>query len=138
MPTTRSSRSPRRRNESGGPRAATGRQRRRRTLIMIVGRTGAAAAMALGVRVLAVACAGLPPAQTDQTMAPPAPAPAGSGYETPPVLKATDLAPAGLLSGPNFRVTSDLATTGLLGVFAMQSDFGPLDPHGVDLLRIRV
>ena len=105
---------------------------------MIRGRTVAAVAMAFGVLVLTVACAGPPPAQTYQTMAPTAPAPAGAGYETPPVLKASELAPAGLLSGPTFRVAPEVPTTGLLGEFAIQSDFGPLDPHGVDLLRIRV
>src|SRR5262245_24810494 len=105
---------------------------------MMVRRTVATAAIGFVVLMLAAACAGPPPAQTYQTMAPTAPAPVGAGYEAPPVLKASDLAPAGLLSGQTFRVAQEVATTGLLGEFALQSDFGPLDPHGVDLLRIRV
>jgi hypothetical protein len=110
----------------------------RETPIMTVGQTVREVAIACLVLVLAVACAGPPPAQTYQTSSPAAPPPPGSGYEAPPVLKATDLAPAGLLSGPTFRVAPEVPTTGLLGEFAIQSNFGPLDPHGVDLLRIRV
>jgi hypothetical protein len=87
---------------------------------------------------LAAACAG-PQAQSSSTpSAQAAPVATAPGYEVPPVLRATDLAPAGLLSGPRYRVAPEVPTNGLLGEFAVQSDFGALDPHGVDLLRIRV
>jgi len=40
-----------------------------------------------------------------------------SGYEEPPVLKASDLAPAGMLKGPSIIVDEHVAVIDLLGQF---------------------
>jgi hypothetical protein len=63
---------------------------------------------------------------------------AQAGFENPPVLKASDLAPAVLLKGPRFRVDDKVPVKGLLGVFTIRSDFGAFEAHGVEMLRIRV
>jgi len=42
---------------------------------------------------------------------------AQSSYETPPILKVGDLAPAGLIVGQGYRVAERVPTTGLLGEF---------------------
>ena len=63
---------------------------------------------------------------------------AHSPYETPPVMKVTDLAPAGLIVGQGYRVGENVPTTGLLGAFALEADVGTLDAHGLHLLRIRI
>jgi len=63
---------------------------------------------------------------------------AHSPYETPPVMKVTDLAPAGLIVGQGSRVGENVPTTGLLGAFALEADVGTLDAHGLHLLRIRI
>jgi hypothetical protein len=59
-------------------------------------------------------------------------------YEVPPVLKVSDLAPAGLIVGQGYRVAERVPTTGLVGEFTIQADIGTLEPHGIDLLKIRV
>ena len=59
-------------------------------------------------------------------------------FEAPPVLKAKDLAPKALLSGPGYRVADNVPTTGLLGEFRLEADAGSFDVRGVDLLRIRI
>jgi hypothetical protein len=59
-------------------------------------------------------------------------------YETPPVLKASDLAPAGLIEGPGYRVADEVPTAWMLGTFTLKADVGTLEPHGLDLLKIRV
>ena len=59
-------------------------------------------------------------------------------FETPPVLKARELAPPALLSGPGYRVADLVPTTGLLGEFRLTADVGTFEVHGLDLLRIRV
>ena len=71
-------------------------------------------------------------------LAPASGAQAQSPYETPPVLQASDLAPAGLLAGQGYSVASEVPTTGLLGEFTLKADVGTFTPHGLDLLRIRV
>lgn len=63
---------------------------------------------------------------------------AQSPYEMPPVLKASELAPAGLLSGPGYTVTPEVPTTGLIGIFTLNADVGEFKAGGIDLLRIRV
>jgi len=63
---------------------------------------------------------------------------AQSPYETPPVLQASDLAPAGLLVGEGYSVAGEVPTTGLLGEFTLKADVGTFTPRGLDLLRIRV
>jgi hypothetical protein len=63
---------------------------------------------------------------------------AQSSYETPPILQATDLAPAGLLAGQGYTVAGEVPTTGLLGQFTLKADVGTFTPNGLELLRIRV
>ena len=59
-------------------------------------------------------------------------------YETPPVLKASDLAPPMMLKGPRFTVDEAAPTTDLLTRFIIRSDFGVFEAHGRDQLAIRV
>jgi hypothetical protein len=42
----------------------------------------------------------------------------------PPTLKANELAPGALLSGPGYTVAPDVPTTGILGVFTLNADVG--------------
>jgi len=63
---------------------------------------------------------------------------AQGGYETPAVLRAVDLAPAALLSGPRFQVDDRVVTDGLLAKFAIRSDFGPFEAEGPGMLEVRV
>jgi len=49
---------------------------------------------------------------------------AKSAYEMPPTLKANELAPGALLSGPGYTVAPDVPTTGILGVFTLNADVG--------------
>jgi len=69
---------------------------------------------------------------------PPVGARAQSGYEPAPTLKASDIAPPILLKGARFRVADKVPVKGLLGNFTIQSDFGKLEAHGLEMLRIRV
>lgn len=65
--------------------------------------------------------------------------PAGAqGFEAPPVLRAADLAPAGLLQGPSHRVDDRVPTDGLLARFTVRSDFGAFEAAGPGMLRVRV
>src|SRR5262249_40561781 len=66
------------------------------------------------------------------------PARAASGFEAPPVLKASDLAPAQLLKGPRFHVDPQVPTDGLLAKFTIRSDFGDFVAEGPGMLGIRV
>src|SRR5262245_14365096 len=59
-------------------------------------------------------------------------------FETPPVLKASDLAPPAMLKGPHFTVDDDVPTTDLLTRFIIRSDYGVFEAHGRDMLAIRV
>jgi hypothetical protein len=61
-----------------------------------------------------------------------------TAYETPPVLRAADLAPADLLKGPRFQVDQRVTTDGLLARFTIKSDFGPFEARGPGMLAIRV
>jgi hypothetical protein len=63
---------------------------------------------------------------------------ADSGFETPPVLRASDLAPAELLKGPRFHVDPEVPTDGLLAKFTIRSDFGDFEAEGPGMLAIRV
>src|SRR5262249_13526444 len=42
------------------------------------------------------------------------------------------------LKGPRFQVVEATPIKWLLGQFSIKSDFGELQPHGADLLRVRV
>jgi hypothetical protein len=66
------------------------------------------------------------------------PARAESGYEAPPVLRASDLAPKNLLQGPRYRVAEQVPTDGLLTRFTIQSDFGQFEAAGPGMLGVRV
>lgn len=61
-----------------------------------------------------------------------------SAFEAPPVVAASDLIPAALLSGPSFRVDDRVPTDGLMGHFTIESRFGTLRPVGRNLVRIWV
>ena len=57
--------------------------------------------------------------------------------ETPPVLKAADLAPAELLAGPDFKVDDIVPTDGFYGTFTMRGAYGSVQARGVAMLRVR-
>jgi hypothetical protein len=59
-------------------------------------------------------------------------------YETPPVLRAADLAAAELLKGPRFQVDETVTTDGLLAKFTITSDFGRFEAQGPGMLAVRV
>ena len=63
---------------------------------------------------------------------------AQSGFETPPVLPATELAPPYLLQGPTFTVDPQVPIVGMLGHFTIRADVGTFEAHGREMLRIRV
>jgi hypothetical protein len=57
--------------------------------------------------------------------------------ETPPVLKARDLAPPELLTGPDFKVDDVVPTNGFYGIFTVRGAYGSVQARGVAMLRIR-
>jgi hypothetical protein len=59
-------------------------------------------------------------------------------FEKPPILRASDLAPATLLSGNGFRVDDQVPTDGLTASFTIRSDVGTFQAHGLEMLRIRI
>jgi hypothetical protein len=63
---------------------------------------------------------------------------AASDYEPPPMLAASDLAPAKLLKGPGFQVDQKVPTDGLLGHFTLRARAGRFEAYGVDMLETRV
>jgi hypothetical protein len=63
---------------------------------------------------------------------------AQSKFEEPPVLKASDLAPATMLKGPRFTVDERVPVADLLPHFTVRSDFGVFEAHGRDMLGTRV
>ncbi len=63
---------------------------------------------------------------------------AQSGFEAPPVLKASDLAPPTMLNGPRFTVDERVQIANLLPRFVVRSDFGVFEAHGRDMLGVRV
>lgn len=58
--------------------------------------------------------------------------------ESPPILKAQQLAPASLLNGSGFHVDDGVPTDGLTANYTIRTDLGPLQAHGLEMLRIRV
>jgi hypothetical protein len=62
---------------------------------------------------------------------------AGEGFETP-ALRASELLPAELMSGPHHRVEESVVSDGFLPVFTISSDFGTFEARGVEALRDRV
>ena len=64
---------------------------------------------------------------------------AGADFESPPVLKAADLAPRDVpLKGDRYRVDSEVSTDGFLASFTIRSDFGTVEARGPGVLRMRV
>lgn len=63
---------------------------------------------------------------------------AQSGFEGPPILKASDLAPPPMLKGPRFTVDDRVPVANLLPHFVVRSDFGVFEAHGRNMLAIRV
>ncbi len=63
---------------------------------------------------------------------------AQSGFEEPPVLKASDLAPPVMLKGPRFTVDERVPVANLLDQFIIRSDFGVFEAHGRAMLGVRV
>ncbi len=57
--------------------------------------------------------------------------------ETPPILKAADLAPAELLTGLDFTVDEVVPTDGFYGIFRLRGAYGSVHARGVALLRVR-
>jgi hypothetical protein len=61
-----------------------------------------------------------------------------SRFETPPILRSADLAPATLLNGNGFHVDDQVPTDGLTANFTIHSDVGTFQAHGLEMLRIRI
>src|SRR5208337_3898704 len=59
-------------------------------------------------------------------------------FESPPIMKAQELAPATLLNGNGFHVDDDVPTDGLTANYTIRTDLGTLQAHGLEMLRIRV
>jgi hypothetical protein len=59
-------------------------------------------------------------------------------FETPPTLRAQELAPATLLKGNGFHVDEAVPTDGLTAHFTLRSDVGTFNADGLEMLRIRV
>jgi len=57
--------------------------------------------------------------------------------EAPPVLKASDLAAAELLSGVDFTVDDVVPTDGFYGIFTVRGAYGSVQARGVAMLRVR-
>jgi hypothetical protein len=63
---------------------------------------------------------------------------AQSGFESEPVLNASDLAAPELLKGPHFTVDPKAPVKGFLARFTIRSDYGTFEAHGIHMLGIRV
>jgi hypothetical protein len=63
---------------------------------------------------------------------------AQTAFEQPPVLKASDLAPAASLSGPGFTVDDRVPVGDFLARFVVRSEYGVFQAHGRDMLAVRV
>jgi len=59
--------------------------------------------------------------------------------EVPPVLKASEMAPADVvLKGDRYRVDDEVPTDGFLATFTIRSDFGTIKASGPGVLRLRI
>ena len=64
---------------------------------------------------------------------------AAPDYESPPVLKAADMAPRDVpLKGARYRVDDEVPTDGYLATFTLRSDFGTVQARGPGALRLRI
>ena len=97
-------------------------------------------ASALGLAALgALACASPPPAaRTSLPTLAAGDTNAAKGYEKPPVLRAADVLPPELRSGPHHRVEDAVATDGFMRIYSIASDFGEFQASGDEMLRTRV
>jgi hypothetical protein len=60
------------------------------------------------------------------------------GFESPPVLAGSELAPAALLKGPLHTVAEPIMLDGFFGRFLIESKFGKFSVLGVNMLAVRV
>lgn len=65
-------------------------------------------------------------------------APAQSGFEAEPVLRAADLVAPELLKGPRFTVDDRVPVKGFLARFTIRSEYGAFEAHGIHMLQVRV
>ena len=63
---------------------------------------------------------------------------AASGYETPGILKASEILPPELLEGDHFKVMEEVATYDFTNRFTISTAFGQFEVIGEDMLRIRI
>ncbi len=61
-----------------------------------------------------------------------------AGYESPPVLRASELLPREVIAGPHHRVREEVATDGFFRIYHVESDFGAFDVPGDIAVRQRV
>lgn len=61
-----------------------------------------------------------------------------SNFETPPTVRAADVAPESLLAGAGFRVDPEVPTDGLTTHFVIRSDVGEFRALGAETLALRV
>lgn len=58
-------------------------------------------------------------------------------YENPPILNAAQVLPPPLQRGPTFTVGSRVENDGLLNHYDLQTNYGPFQVEGTELLRVR-
>jgi len=97
-------------------------------------------ASALGLAALgALACASpAPPARTSLPTLAAGDTNASQGYEKPPVLRAANVLPPELRTGPHHEVEDAVATDGFMRIYSIASDFGEFEAYGDEMLRTRV
>lgn len=61
-----------------------------------------------------------------------------AGFERPPVLRAGEILPPGLSSGPHHAVDEHVTTDGFIHLYTIHSDYGTFEAHGDEMLRRRV
>ncbi|MCP4254982.1 MAG: hypothetical protein GY775_16570, partial [Candidatus Scalindua sp.] len=65
--------------------------------------------------------------------------PAGSNeYETPDILRASEIVPPELLEGKNYNIHEDVLTYGFTNYYTIVSPVGTFDVEGDEMLRIRI
>ena len=60
------------------------------------------------------------------------------GYETPEILKASEILPPELIEGENYNVNEDILTYGFTNYYTIMSPVGIFEAEGDDMLRIRI
>jgi hypothetical protein len=66
------------------------------------------------------------------------PSPVPTHYESPPVLRASQVLPGPLLRGPHHVVREEVPTDGLLDVYTLDTAWGAFEARGAAQLRLRV